>query len=86
MIEGLPYDPVHPPVEPPDGCVDPLLWRVAQALHDAHHPRPDGFCECRAFWPCESAGLAEVALQAAYDRSIPRQRTRALNVGPWAAA
>jgi hypothetical protein len=81
MIDGLPFDPYHPPAEPPCGCVDPMLWRVAYALYVAHHPRPDGFCECRAFWPCERADLAADALSAAYDRSIPRVRTRAMNLG-----
>jgi hypothetical protein len=82
MLE--PFDPDDPPAEPPEGCVDPLLWRVGFALLATHHPRPDGFCECKVFWPCHAARLAEEALLAAYDRSVPRPRLRATNLGRWA--
>jgi hypothetical protein len=63
------------------------LWRVAYALRRAHYPRPDGFCECRAFWPCTAATLAERALHSAYDRPVarlrPRSATRTINIGRW---
>jgi hypothetical protein len=85
MLDELPYDPADPPAEPPDGCADPLLWRVSHALRHAHRPRPDGFCECREFWPCPEAVLAERALHSAWERSIPRPRIRAINIGRWAS-
>ena len=84
MVEGLPYDPVNPPADPPPGCADPLLWRVARALRDAHHPRPDGFCECKSFWPCAPARLADESLRLACERRVPRPRTiRTINIGRW---
>ena len=84
-VDGLPYDPAHPPAEPPDGCTDPLLWRVAYALRAAHRPRPDNFCECRLFWPCPAYQLADESLQAACDRAVPRPRSRTANFGRWTA-
>jgi hypothetical protein len=84
MVDEPSYDPADPPAEPPGGCTDPLLWRVAHALHRAHRPRPDGFCECRVFWPCATAKLARSALESAWDRSVPRPRVKAANLGRWA--
>jgi hypothetical protein len=88
MIDGVPHEPGEPPVEPPPGCADPMLWRVARALHNAHRPRTDNFCECKSFWPCPDAQLAEEALQLAYDRPAPRSRPapgRNSNLGRWSA-
>jgi hypothetical protein len=87
MIDPVPLEPREPPVDPPLGCADPMLWRVARALHHAHRPRTDNFCECKAFWPCADAQLAEEALQLAYDRQ-PRGRAAAVrnsNLGRWSA-
>lgn len=79
----------EPPVEPPFGCADPMLWRVARALHDAHKPRTDNFCECKMFWPCPDAQLAEEALLLAYERPAPRGVRpgygRTSNLGRWSA-
>ena len=84
MTEDLPYDPLDPPVDPPAGCTDPVLWRVARTLLDSHHPRPDNFCDCRAFWPCPAAKLAEEALQMACERPVPVPRMRRTsNIGRW---
>jgi hypothetical protein len=91
MIDGVPREPAaEPPVDPPLGCADPMLWRVARALHDAHRPRTDNFCECKAFWPCPDAELAEEALQLAYERPSPRgsrpgAAARTSNLGRWSA-
>ncbi|WP_426510560.1 hypothetical protein ACPPVO_07710 [Dactylosporangium sp. McL0621] len=90
MIDGVPREPAaEPPVEPPLGCADPMLWRVARALHGAHRPRTDNFCECKAFWPCPDAELAEEALQLAYERPAPRGSragaARTSNLGRWSA-
>ena len=81
-----PYDACYPPAEPPDGCSDPLLWRVAYALRVAHPPRPDGFCECRVFWPCPTVKFADQALGTAYDRPWGRSsRSSTSNIGRWSA-
>jgi len=85
MIDDVPYDPTNPPAEPPAGCVDPVLWRVAFALRRAHHPRLDDFCECKVFWPCPDARLADEALKLACDRTVPRSRSRTANPGRWTA-
>ncbi|GAA0721471.1 hypothetical protein Drose_07700 [Dactylosporangium roseum] len=89
MTDGVPNGPDGPPLDPPSGCADPLLWRVARALHEAHRPRPDNFCECKAFWPCPDARLAEEALRMAYGRPAPRINRTALgrnaNLGRWPA-
>ena len=86
MIDDPAYDPLDPPVDPPPGCADTILWRVARALLDAHRPRPDNFCECRAFWPCPTAKLATDALQIACERPVamPRMR-RTGNLGRWSS-
>jgi len=60
---NLPYDPEHPPQEPPPGC-DRLLWMIAYQVHVDHQPGPDGRCGARTcrigsfVWPCHAAGLA----------------------------
>jgi hypothetical protein len=85
MGEGIPYDPADPPAEPPFGCTDPMLWRVAVALHQAHRPRSDGFCGCKSFWPCADTALSERAMHLAFDRASSRSRTRTVNFGRWSA-
>ncbi|GAA3285184.1 hypothetical protein Dvina_07940 [Dactylosporangium vinaceum] len=88
MDDGVPREPAEPPLDPPLGCADPMLWRVARALHDAHRPRTDNFCECKAFWPCADAQLADEALQLAYDRHVRGGRPAAVrnsNLGRWSA-
>ncbi|GAA5193124.1 hypothetical protein GCM10023322_54310 [Rugosimonospora acidiphila] len=52
------YDPENPPEQPPEGCADPLLWRVAHALHLEHQPEQDSRCTCGEMFPCSRAGLA----------------------------
>jgi hypothetical protein len=61
----VPFDPENPPEQPPEGCSDPLLWRVARALHLAHQPEPDNRCTCGEVFPCGRAALAVRGLLAA---------------------
>jgi hypothetical protein len=63
--EDLPDDLDDLPTEAPPGA-DPLLWRLAHAVYDAHRPRADGFCACKRFWPCDHATLAGDHLRRSY--------------------
>lgn len=63
--ERQPFDPDDPPRRPPASCVDPTLWEVAVALHEAHRPGVDGWCACRLFHPCPAWRRAVSALRAA---------------------
>jgi hypothetical protein len=58
----LSYDPKDPPVEPPAGCLRPLVWRLARALWQAHRPSVDGFCQqcgqASQLYPCPPVRLA----------------------------
>jgi hypothetical protein len=83
-MSDLPYDPDNPPCEPPEGCSDPLLWTIARALRRAHGVRPDGFCECKNFWPCPMFTLADETLQTAYLRPWGKaNRSSGTNTGRW---
>jgi hypothetical protein len=62
------FDPEDPPEQPPAGCVDPLLWRVAHALHLEHRPEPDNRCNCGEVFPCTRACLAARGLLTACTR------------------
>lgn len=57
-MASVQFDPEDPPEQPPTGCRDPLLWRVAHALHLEHQPEPDNRCTCGEVFPCPRAGLA----------------------------
>jgi hypothetical protein len=64
-VSILPFDPENPPEEPPESCADRLTWRLAYALHAAHQPNTDGFCDCRQFYPCPASKLAAQGLRSA---------------------
>lgn len=64
-MAGIRYDPEDPPEQPPTGCFDPLLWRVAHALHQEHQLGPDNRCGCGEIFPCTRAGLAARGLLTA---------------------
>src|SRR5947207_15212688 len=72
----LSFDPVDPPADPPAGA-DPLMWRLAYALHREHQPEWEGPCRatsCRnvgARWPCPPSKLAEVGLVTAVGSRAP---------------
>ncbi len=71
MTDELPYDTAAPPADPPPGA-NPLIWRLAYALREAHQPRGDGFCgACRTFVPCDDARLAAEGLQSAIAHGAP---------------
>ncbi|WBB69366.1 hypothetical protein [Micromonospora sp. WMMD812] len=53
----------------PDGVTDPLLWRLALGVADAHEPDGEGGCRnllCDGeAWPCTPWNNAQRALQIA---------------------
>ena len=83
MSEPLPaFDGQHPPIEPPAGCVNPLVWRLSRRLLTDHQPGPDGWCLlCRPAitYPCVARHLADQGLayamtsrDTASDRNLHR--------------
>ena len=77
-MSAVRYDPEDPPEEPPTGCIDPLLWRVAYALHQEHQLEPGDRCTCGEVFPCARSGLAARGLLTACIR-------RPTNTGPLTA-
>ncbi|MEV4201292.1 hypothetical protein [Micromonospora globbae] len=55
--------------ERPDGVTDPLLWKLALEVADAHEPDGEGGCRnllCAGEpWPCTAWNNAQRALRAA---------------------
>ncbi|MEU8301816.1 hypothetical protein AB0C04_31580 [Micromonospora sp. NPDC048909] len=53
----------------PDGVIDPMLWRLALGVADAHEPDGEGGCRnllCAGeAWPCPPWNNAQRALQIA---------------------
>lgn len=64
---GLPFDPDHPPEQPPAGA-HVMTWKIAYRIFTEHRPGPDGTCQagtCRAAgspWPCQPSELARTGL------------------------
>jgi hypothetical protein len=56
----------HPPVEPPAGCKDPVLWRLARE-HFARHEKTDvGQCgTCPGWKTCPGTTLPRAGLATA---------------------
>jgi hypothetical protein len=72
-VTELPFDPEHPPAAPPEGVLQPMLWRLAYRLHRDHQaahavdrPLPARCICCGANWPCPGRRLAERGLLAAF--------------------
>ncbi|MFI9639874.1 hypothetical protein ACIG87_07365 [Micromonospora sp. NPDC051925] len=64
----------------PAGVTDPLLWRLALDVIDAHHPDQSGRCDnllCEhQVWPCHAARNARRALTMAGDASAETEDDR----------
>ncbi len=55
-----------PPVDPPKGCTDPALWRLARASFDQHRRSPAGECvTCPGWKACSGNSLARDGLTTA---------------------
>jgi hypothetical protein len=83
-VSGLPFDPQRPPVDPPLGCVDLLLWRCARQVFDDHQPGLDGFCVvCRPhrFYPCPGRELADLGLRSSCAEAGPSRMLTKPNPG-----
>lgn len=54
------FDLDDPPADPPEGA-DPLVWRMAHALREAHQPDSTACCVTCPYsepWPCRPSKLA----------------------------
>ncbi|WFE65500.1 hypothetical protein [Micromonospora sp. WMMD714] len=64
----------HTRTAAPAGVTDPLLWRLALDVIDAHHPDQSGRCDnllCEhQDWPCDAARNARRALSMAGDAAL----------------
>ena len=64
-------------VDRPDEVTDPLLWKLALDVADAHEPDGDGGCHnllcAHQAWPCPPWNNAQRALRMA--QAEPRQRS-----------
>lgn len=73
MPEPLPaFDGQYPPINPPAGCVNHLMWRLSRRLFADHRPGPDGWClNCRPAisYPCIARQLADRGLAYAMGRA-----------------
>ncbi|MEV1328598.1 hypothetical protein AB0J20_03360 [Micromonospora costi] len=58
----------------PDWVADPLLWKLALGVADAHEPDGEGGCRnllCAGEpWPCTAWNNAQLALRAAQGESV----------------
>jgi hypothetical protein len=67
-----PFDLAEPPVDPPEACVDLVMWATAMELFVEHDP-VEGSCEsCEtAELPCAGRNLAVEGLQASCGLEVP---------------
>jgi len=72
----LPFDPAHPPAEPPEGCRDREKWWQGYELHRQHAPDLYGACKlCRQRAPCF---LYQLAIRTLIDACTGEQRHQQL--------
>jgi len=70
VVMVLPFERDHPPIDPPAGCVNRLMWQLGRRLFADHQPGPDGFCQvCRPFqfYPCVGRQLADLGMASAFE-------------------
>ncbi|MDT4994574.1 MAG: hypothetical protein QOH97_4466 [Actinoplanes sp.] len=69
MPEPMPaFNGRIPPINPPPGCVSPLMWHLSRRLFADHRRGPDGWClNCRPAhsYPCVARQLADLGLVTA---------------------
>lgn len=60
-----------PPVQPPDGCPNPALWRLAREKFEAHGPNASGGCStCPTWRRCSGLLLARDGLATAMGQNV----------------
>lgn len=72
------FDFTEPPLEPPTGTADPLMWRLAWRLVSDHGLAADGFCViCRPheLHPCPPRRIGIIGLRVAA-RQEPNRAAR----------
>ncbi len=78
-MTALPFDPAHPPSDPPPDVPQAMLWRVAVRLHQDHgvlvrDSRGVPACaRCGQAWPCFGRRLALRGLLAAVRSTADRR-------------
>jgi hypothetical protein len=68
---AMQFEPNDPPIDPPPGCVNRLMWQLARRMHVDHEKGRDGYCLiCRPyqFYPCVGRQLADIGLRAAFQQ------------------
>lgn len=59
------FDLGRPPLDPPAGCVDEVMWRRAHALFSEHPAGPGCCSRCGGTYPCLANRLARAGLRTA---------------------
>ncbi|MGK5740023.1 hypothetical protein [Micromonospora sp. URMC 103] len=74
----------------PEGVADPLLWKLAVGVADAHEPDGEGGCRnllCAGEpWPCTAWNNAQRALRAAQGESADTPPAPAEQSTGWSGA
>lgn len=56
----------NPPFDPPEGCPQPVLWRLAREKYEQHRRKPSGECATCPRWKQRpGTGLAKDGLATA---------------------
>jgi hypothetical protein len=56
----------HPPVDPPEGCKDPVMWRLAREHFAMHEKTTGGQCRtCPGWRACPGTSLPRDGLATA---------------------
>lgn len=60
-----------PPVDPPPGCADSFLWRLARERFEEHRPMATGECPTCPRWKrCPGTSLAKDGLATALGQTV----------------
>lgn len=61
----------NPPIDPPRGCADPDLWRLARSKYETHRRTPAGECvTCPRWQRCQGSPLARDGLLTAMGQTV----------------
>lgn len=76
------FDRNNPPLDPPSGCLNRLMWQLARRVFTDHQPGSDGWCmSCRpySYYPCVGRQLANLGLLTAVGQSDDAPLHRIVN-------